>query len=93
MVVERLITSDPITYAAKWDTLRTFLDTGLQNLKSFSSEFVASSSQKNDHLEEKLTSIAAKQEKMDVQLKTLIARQDDIGYDLKAILELLKQKP
>ena len=44
LVAERLITYDPITYAAKRDSLRTFVDTVMQNLKFFSSEFVASSS-------------------------------------------------
>lgn len=66
LVAERLMASDPMTYAAKWDSLKTSVDTIMQNLKSFSYEFVASSSQKLDHLEEKLTYVAAKQEEMDV---------------------------
>lgn len=93
MVAERLLASNPVTYATKRDTLRTSTYTFIQNLKSFSSESVASSSQKHDYLEERLTFVAAKQEEMDVQLKSVIVRQDDMGYDLKEIMELLKQKP
>lgn len=62
MVVERLIASDPISYVTKWDSLRVFVDIFMQNLKSFSSEAVASSCQKLNHFEEKLTSVATKQE-------------------------------
>lgn len=64
LVAERLILPDPIAYAAKWDTLITSVDTLLQNLKSLSSESVASSSQKHEHLEEKLVYIATTQEVM-----------------------------
>lgn len=74
MVAERLIASDPITYATKWDFLRNFVDTTLQNLKSFSSDFVASSSQRKAHLENKLSLIAANQEEMDVKFQTIVAR-------------------
>lgn len=92
LVDERFIASDHIAYVAKWDSLRAYMDIVMQNLKSFSSESVASSSQKLDHLEQKLTFITTKQEVMDVQLKTIVARQDATNSDLKAILELLKQK-
>lgn len=60
LVVERLIAYDSIAYATKWDSLRTFVDTTLQNLKSFSFESVASSSQRKDLLEKKLSLVAAK---------------------------------
>lgn len=45
----------------------------MQDMKSLSSESVASSSHKLDHLEKKLTSVAAKQEEIDVQLKIIVA--------------------
>lgn len=48
-----------IAYAVKLDTLRTFVDTVMQNLKSFSSEYVASSSEKHEHLEEKLAFVVS----------------------------------
>lgn len=50
LVIERLITSDFIAHAAKWDTLRTLVDIDLQNVKTFTSEYVASSSQKQEQL-------------------------------------------
>lgn len=93
MVAERLIASDPIAYAAKWDSLKTFIDIALYILKSFSSESIASSSQSKTHMEKKLTLIAAKQEEMDVKLQTIVARHDEMGSNLRTILELLRQKP
>lgn len=59
LVAKRLTTSDSITYVAKWDTLRTFMDTIMQDLKNFSYEFVASSSQRQEQLEAKLDSFVA----------------------------------
>lgn len=93
MVVKRIIASDHIAYETKWDFLIAVMDIVMQDLKSLSSESVASSSLELDHLENKLTSIAAKQEKMDVQLKVVVARQYGISSNLKAILELVRQKP
>lgn len=92
LVAESLIIYDPIAYAAKWDSLRAYVDTIVQNMKSFSSESVASSSQKLDHLEEKLSFVAAKQEEIDVQLKTVVARQDEMCFDLKAIIRAFESK-
>lgn len=92
LFAERLIVSDPIAYATKWDSLRTFMDTVLQNLKSFFSEFFASSSERQALLEKKLSSVVAKQEKMNVNLQTIVATQDEMGFDLKTIMELLRQK-
>lgn len=66
LFVETLITSDPIAYVTKWYSMRSSVYTVIHNLKSFSPEPVASSSQKLDHLEKKLTYVAAKQEEMDV---------------------------
>lgn len=83
LVDDRLISSDPISYATKWDTLRTSTDTVLLNLKFFSFEPVTSSRQKHGHLEEKLAFVVVKQEDMDVQFKTIIARQDEMGSDLR----------
>lgn len=69
------------------------MDTNIHNLNSFSSEFVASSSQRKSLLGKKLSTIAAKQEEMDIKLHTVVARQDEMDYDLKTILELLRKKP
>lgn len=66
------------------------MDTTLQNLESFSSEFVASSSKRQYHLENKLSLSVAKQEEMDIKLQVVIARQDETGSDLRTILELLQ---
>lgn len=93
LVAKTLIASDLITHATKQDTFRTSTDIVLQNHKSFSYEFIASSSRKQDHLEETLAYVDVKQEGMYAQLKTVIDRQDDMGYDIKDISELLKHKP
>lgn len=69
-------------------------------MKYISSEFVASSSQRQDLLEAKMASVNAYQEAignnqrdMDDNMKSMSSRQDDMGDDLKTVIELLKKKP
>lgn len=78
LFVERLRASNFIAYAAMWDTLKTYVDVGLQNLKTFTFEFVASSSQKQEHLEAKLTNVVAAQEVMGAHLQNIVANKDSI---------------
>lgn len=78
LVIQRLKTSDFIAYAAKWDTLRTLVDIALQNLKTFTSEYVASSSHKQEQLEAKMAYVASNQEVMVAQLQTVAANQDSL---------------
>lgn len=93
VVAERLTTSDLVAYAAKWNTLRISVDSVLQNLKYFTFETVASTSQRYEQLEEKLVAVADKQHKMDTQLLFMVAKQNAIESDIKAILKILKKIP
>lgn len=105
LVIERLLAYDSISYASKQDTLRTYVDTVMQNLNTLSTQFVASFSQKQDKLQDKLASnstnqeamsaqlqsVTANQEEMDAHVKSVGARQNDMGFDMKSIIELLKK--
>lgn len=63
------------------------------NLKSFSSESIVSSSQRQALLEKKLSLVVAKHEEVNVKLQIVVARHDEKGFALKTILKLLRQKP
>lgn len=68
LFAERIVASDPVAYAAKWDSLRTYVDSLLHNLKSFTSETVASTNHRQEQLEKKLATLVDKQVNMDSQL-------------------------
>lgn len=93
LVVERLTAYDPVTYVAKWDTLRTSVDSVLQNLKSFTYEIVASTSHRQEQLEEEMTLVASKQDKMDTWVQYVFSKKYVMGPDIKSILEILKKIP
>lgn len=90
LVTERLTTYGPVTYAAKWDSLRSYMDLVLQNLKSFTFETFASTSYRQEQLEEKLVIVADKQE---TQLQYVVSKKYDMGSKIKAILDILKRIP
>lgn len=68
LVVERLTTSNYVAYAAKRDTLRTFEDTVLRSLNSFTSESIVSSSQRQEQLKAKHAFVGANQYVLGAQL-------------------------
>lgn len=90
--------SDPVTYASRWDFLKTFVAPVIQNLKEVTLESVASSYSGEDLLEENPSSITTtkhaitiKRAKMDNWMKSTDARQDIMGANLREILDLLKK--
>lgn len=93
LVVERLTASDSVADVAKWESLTTSMDLVMQNMKSFTSEIIASTSQRQEQLEKKLVVVANKQDKIDTQLQFLVAKQDAMGFDIKAIMDILKKIP
>lgn len=67
LVDERTIASDPLAYAAKWDSLTTFVVSVFQNLKDVTSESVASSSKRQELMKGKLVAVVANQEAMAIK--------------------------
>lgn len=59
MIAERITASDQVAYAAIWDSLTTSMVLILQSMKYLSLESIASSSQRQGHLEAKLASVNA----------------------------------
>ena len=89
LVAERITTSDPITYAAKCDSL-TFGGFSSARSEVPLVRTLASSSQRQEHLEAKMAYVAdaqevmaSKQKEMDNQMKIVITKQDDMDADLK----------
>lgn len=99
LAVERTITSDPVAYFTKWDSLTTPMVSVFQNLKYVSSKSAASTSHKQEILEAKITFVVAnqevmatKQEEMDDRMKFVDVVEDIMGAYLEAIMDLLKKQ-
>ena len=58
MIDERPFASDPVAYAARWDSLKTSIALVIQNLKEVTSESVASSCSRQDLLEKNMASVS-----------------------------------
>lgn len=67
LIDERHFASDLVAYAARWDSLKTYVASVIQNLKKVTSESVASSYFRQDLFEENLASVAATQQAMAVK--------------------------
>lgn len=58
MIDERPFAFDPVAYTARWDSLKTYVASIIQNLKEVTSKSIASSCSRQDLIEKNMASVS-----------------------------------